>query len=174
MCDFGLIAGLASTAIGAMGAAQAGQAAQKSADYNAKVMQMNAQLNEKRAQDAMERGKIAEQQQQQKGAMAVARQKVGLASGNVDTSFGSPMDSIIDASVATQLDSLTVRSNTYREAHDYRVAAWNNNTQAELTRYEGKAKANEGYLSALGTVIGGAGDAYKSWKKSSSGVGSIA
>lgn len=174
MCDFGLIAGLASTAIGAAGAVQAGQAAQASADYNAKIMKMNAQINEKRAQDALERGKIAEQQQQQKGAMAVSRQKVALASGGVDTGFGSPLDSIVDASIASKMDSLTVRSNAYRENYDYRVQAANLNAQANLTRMEGKAKANEGYLSALGTVIGGAGDAWKNWKKSQSSVGSIA
>jgi hypothetical protein len=172
MCDISMILTLGSTLLGAAGAVQQGQAAAAQAEYSAKVQEMNATLSERRAKDAIERGEVEEQRKRQEVQKVIGQQKVAYAASGVDLSFGSPLDTIVDTAVMGELDALTIRSNTYREAYDRRVDAANQRSGAQMSRMEGKAAKTGSYLSAVGTVLGGAGKAYGQYKNPSS-VGSI-
>lgn len=171
MCDFGLITGAVSTLVGAAGAVQQGRAASQAADYNAKVSEMNATISEKRARDALERGQEEEQRKRQEIAQVQGRQRAVMSANGVDISFGSPMQAIVDTATLGEIDALTIRRNAAGEAYDYRVQAANGRADASLSRAQGANAAKAGYISAAGTLFGGAASTYKDYKKPS--IGSI-
>ena len=164
MCDLGIMLTLGSTLLGAAGQMQQANAASAAAKYNAQVAEMNAEISERRAKSVIEAGKSEEQQQRQKVQQLLGQQQAGMAASGVDITFGSPLDTIVDTAVMGELDALTIRTNTYREAYNARVDAANQRAGAELYRYEAKAARQGGYLGAAGTVLGGAGKAYQQWQ----------
>jgi hypothetical protein len=170
MCDLAIAMTLAASVIGGVGQIQQAQAQASAAEYNAKIGDMNAELAERRAKDAIERGTKEEQRKRQEVAQIKAKQQAAMAANGVDISFGSPLDTLVDTAVMGELDALTIRSNTYRESYDHRVDAVNKRSQANLSRMEADAAKTGGYIAALGTVVGGVGDAYGSYKKSRIGV----
>lgn len=169
MCDISLMIGLLGTVVSAAGQIQAAQAQSQAAEYNAKIGEMNARISERRARDAIERGKSEEQRKRLEVSRILGQQQTAMAANNVDLTFGSPLDTIVDTAVMGELDALTIRSNTYREAYDREVDAANQRAGAQLNRMEARAAKQGGYLSAFGTVLGGVGDAYKGYKQSTIG-----
>lgn len=165
MCDFGIIIGLASAAVGAAGSMQQAAAAKASADYNAQIAKQNARISQQRAHDAIERGKVAEQQKMGQNSQLLGKQRAALAANGVDLSFGSPLDLQVDTAVVAKTDALTIKTNAYREAYDHEIDAHNQTAQARLYRMQGNAAAQAGTIGAIGTVLGGAGDAWKSYAK---------
>ena len=164
MCDLSLLFTIGSTVVGAAGAIQQGQAAASAAKYNAQIGQMNAAISERRAKDAIERGADEEQKKRQQVQQILGQQQAAMAANGVDLTFGSPLDTITDTAVLGELDALTIRTNSYREAYDYRVQASNQRAGAQLSLMEGKAAKTAGYLDAFGTILGGAGKAYQGYK----------
>lgn len=164
MCDLSVALTIGSTLLGAAGAMQQGQAAQAASTYNAQVMDMNAVMSERRAKDAVERGAIEEQRKRQEVAKIKGAQTAAMAANGVDLTFGSPLDTLVDTAVMGELDALTIRTNTAREAYDYRVDAVNKRSGASLERMKGDSAATAGYLGAAGTVLTGAGKAYGGYK----------
>jgi len=160
MCDFGLVLTAASTLVGAAGQKQQADASAAASNYNSKVQDMNATLSERRARDALERGKLEEQQKRNEVAQISGRQKAGMAANGVDLSFGSPLDVLVDTATMGELDALTIRSNSAREAYDYRVQAVNGRADANLSRMNASATKKGGNLAAFGTLLSGAGKAY--------------
>jgi len=172
MCDISMIFGLVGSVISGVGQMQAANAQAKAAEYNAKVQDMNARIAERQARDAIERGQDEEQRKRMEVQRILGQQKAAMAANGVDLTFGSPMDVIVDTAVLGELDALTIRSNAYREAYQYRVDAANRRAGATMNRMEASAARTGGFLSAAGTILGGVGDAYKSYKKST--IGAIA
>lgn len=169
MCDLSIMLTLGSSIIGAAGQMQQAQAQASAAKYNAKVNEMNAQLAERRAKDALERGRAEEQRKRLEVQQLLGKQRAAMAANGVDLSFGSPLDTIVDTAVMGELDALTVRSNAYREAYDYRVQAVNQRAGATLNRMEARSATTGGYLGAMGTLLGGAGKAWGAYKQSTAG-----
>ncbi len=171
MCELATILTLGSTLLGAVGSIQQGQAAAKAAKYNNQVAQMNAQISERRAKDAVERGATEEQKKRQQVQQILGQQQAAMAANGVDLTFGSPLDTIVDTAVLGELDALTIRSNAYRESYDYKVQEANQRAGGQLALMEGKAAKTAGYLDGFGTILGGAGKAFKGY--SSSRIGAI-
>jgi hypothetical protein len=169
MCELGMILSLGSTLLGAVGSIQQANAQAAAAEYNAKIGEMNAQLSERRARDAIERGAAEEQRKRMEVARLQGQQKAAMAANGVDLGFGSPLDTIVDTAVLGELDALTIRTNAYRESYDRQVDAVNQRAGAELNRMEAKAAKTGGYLAAAGTVLGGVGNAYSSYRQSTMG-----
>jgi len=155
MCDVVTALMIGSTVMGGVSAVQQGNAAAASATYNAQVATMNAEIMDKNARDAIERGKIEEQQKRFEIAALTGRQRAAMAANGVDLSFGSPLDTIVDTAMLGELDALTIRSNAAREAYDYKVAGANNRADAALSTANAKSSKTGGYLSAFGTILGG-------------------
>jgi hypothetical protein len=164
MCDITLALTLGATLLGAAGTIQQGQATAAASEYNAKVGDMNARLSERRARDAIERGAAEEQKKRTEVQQILGEQRAASAANGVDLTFGSPLDTLMDTAMLGELDALTIRTNTYREAYDRRVDAANQRAGAELNRMEGRAAKTGSYLSAAGTILGGAGKAYGQYK----------
>lgn len=170
MCDITMALTLAATAIGAVGQVQQSQATAASNRYNAQVQEMNATLADRRAKDAIERGAAEEQRKRQQVAQIQGQQRAGMAANGVDLTFGSPLDTIVDTAVLGELDALTIRSNTYREAYDYQVQGVNARSGATMSRMAASSAETGGHLGAFGTVLGGAGKAYGQYRQGTIGA----
>lgn len=158
MCEPTTMLMIASTVIGGVGAIQQGNAAAAAGRYNAQVAEMNATLAERRAKDALERGAVEEQQKRAQVAQLQGRQKAAMAANGVDLTFGSPLDTLVDTAVLGDLDALTIRQNSAREAYDFRVQGMNARADAGLSRANARSAQTGGYLAAAGTVLGGGAD----------------
>lgn len=161
MCELTTLLMIGSTVMGGVSSIQQGNAAAASANYNAQVSDMNAKVADQNARDALERGKIEEQQKRQEVAMLTGRQKAAMGANGVDIGFGSPLDTLVDTAMLGEIDALTIRSNAAREAYGYNVQGANGRADAALSRSSAKGAKKGGYLSAFGTVLGGAGDVMK-------------
>lgn len=146
---------LLSAGVGAAGQIQQGQAQAQASKYNAKVAEMNATLADRKSRDALERGKIEEQNKRQEISQLQGRQKAAMAANGVDLTFGSPLDTMVDTATLGELDALTVRRNANREAYDYEVQGVNQRSGAALDRMNAKSATTGSYLAAAGTVLGG-------------------
>jgi hypothetical protein len=164
MCSLTLALTIGSTLLGAAGQVQQAQATAAADKYNAQVQEMNATLSERRARDAVERGQAEEARKRAEVSRILGQQKAAFAANGVDIGFGSPLDTIVDTATMGELDALTIRSNSYREAYDRRIDAVNQRAGASLSRMEAKNATTGGYLAAAGTVLTGAGKAYQQYR----------
>lgn len=160
MCDLLTALTLAGTALGAVGQVQQGKAAAQAARFNSKVADMNAEIAERQARDALERGKLEEQKKRTQVQQVLGRQKAAMAANGVDVGFGSPLDTLVDTATLGEVDALTIRSNAAREAYDYRVRGANGRAQAGLDRMNADASETAGYLGAAGTLLTGGAKAF--------------
>lgn len=165
MCELTTMLMLGSTVMGAAGAIQQGRAEQASANYNAKVMDMNAKIAERQARDAIERGQMEEQQQRMKTSQIIGQQRAAMAANGVDLGYGSPLDTLVDTATMGELDALTIRANTYREERDIRQQGLNSTAQASALRAGGANAARGGFMGAFGTVLGGGARAYSNYQQ---------
>lgn len=172
MCDVTMALAIGSTLIGAVGQVQQAQATAKANRYNAQVQNMNAKLADRQAKDAIERGQLEEQRKRQDVARIEGAQKASLAANGVDVTFGSPLDTLVDTAVAGELDALTIRTNSYREAYEHKVDAANKRAGAQLSMMSANSASAGGYLGAAGTILGGTSRALSDYKKST--IGAIA
>lgn len=164
MCELMTMLTLGSTLLGGVGAIQQGQAANASAKYNAQVADMNAQMADRAAKDALERGQLEEQKQRQRTAQLMGQQTAAMAANGVDLSFGSPLDTLVDTAMLGEMDALTIRTNTYREERDIRQQGANYRGQAAMERASGRSALTGGFLNAGGTFLGGGAKAYSTYK----------
>lgn len=141
---------IGSAVIGAYGAVRAGQAQSAQAKYMGRVAQQNA--------DAANQQGLAAQAAQRKDAM----RKLGLMQANygasgVDQSTGSPLDVFSDAVGQSTLDNLNVKYN-------YQLKALGYQNSAGLDSAASSDASTSGYLSAAGSLLGGAGKTYDRYK----------
>lgn len=176
MASAAATASLAASVIGAgmsaYGAIQQGQAARKQAEYQAAVSRNNALLAERQAQDAEQRGKVAEDAQREKIAGLLGTQRAMLAGTGFDLGDDTSASLLGDTAAAGELDALTIRNNAAREAYGYRTRGMNFNADADLSLARGRAAENAGYLSAAGTVLSSAGTVAGRWATMLDGGGS--
>ena len=165
MCELTTMLLIGSTVMGAAGAVQQGKAEQASANYSAKVADMNAKIAERQARDAVERGQQEEQQQRMKTSQIIGQQKAAMAANGVDLGFGSPLDTLVDTATMGELDALTIRANTYREERDIRQQGANSTAQASALRAGGSNARAAGNMSAFGTILGGGSKAYSNYRQ---------
>lgn len=188
------IGSLTSTLIGAgtsaIGAASQGRAQAQAAQYQAAVARNNQAVAEWQAQDALARGRVAEQNQRMKTSQFTGAQRAAAAASGVDVNSGSAADLQADAAMLGELDALTVRSNAGREAWGHRVNAANAGANAGMLDWQGKQARAAGDWTAVSSIIGGASSLADKWltfktkgvdpfkfggtKTSASGVGSKA
>src|SRR5476649_255 len=110
------LASMALTAGGAIisqaGQAQQAQAAAGEASYRAQVARNNQQVASWNAQRALQQGQVAEDQQRQKTAQAIASQRARSASQGADIGSGSDLDLVGDLARAGEFDADTIANDT--------------------------------------------------------------
>lgn len=169
----GMVASLASAAVGAVGAIQQGNAAAASAKYQAQVNENNAILAQRNAEDARKRGAVEEDEHRRKVAALQGRQTAVMAANGLDVTSGSPLDILADTGQMGELDALTIRNNSEREALGYQAQGMNFKAEANLDRMRGSAAKTAGTIGAVGSVVSGIGGVADKWYKMGSSVGKI-
>lgn len=168
MCDPGNLAiGLAmsalSTGASMYGQMQQGKAAQAQANYQAAVLRNNQQIAEYQAQDAEKRGKLAEQQHRLKVSQLAGRQRAVMAGNGVVVDQGSALDILGDTAELGELDALTIRSNSAREAYGFRVQGMGFASDAGLALARGASARSAGTTGAFTSLLSGAGSVAEKW-----------
>lgn len=149
--------------VSAFGALQAGQAQAGAAKFNSAVSKRNAAISRQNAQIVMQSGEAQAGIQEQKTRAVAGATKTNQAASGVDVNSGSAVDVQSSQAALGELDALTVRSNATREAYGYKVKATNEDAQSNLDDYEAKNDIQGSQIGAVGTFIGGAGDAASSY-----------
>lgn len=156
MCVPLAAAALAVTAVGvgvqAYGAYQETKAQNAAAEYNARILENNAQVARYQAADAKQRGEVAEKQfrlrlSQEKGAQ---RALYGASGAVVDS--GSALDVLEDTAAFGEFDALTIRHNAVLEAYGHETQSQNYVSQANLSRMQ---KRSAGFSAASTLLTGG-------------------
>jgi len=167
MCNPLAIVSIAFTAMGAMSQASGqraqGQAQKQTYDYKAQVNENNKQVSEWKAQDAVDRGYVREQEHRNKVSNLKGRQRAVLAASGVEVDTGSALDILEDTAALGELDALTIRSNAEREAYDYKVAGMNDGAQADVNRMSGENALAAGNMGARTSLLQGAGSVASKW-----------
>lgn len=158
-----LWASIASTVVAAGSAIASGVAQRNQARYQSAVAQNNAIVAEQNAAAELERGRRLEDAKRMETAQREGAIRAAVGSGGLDVNSGSPLRLQEDSALVGELDALTIRSNAERAARNYRIAGMNSNAQADLFRTAGSNALASGYLSAGGSIIGGASQIASRW-----------
>ena len=143
------IAMAAGATVSAGAAVYSGIQQKKAADYNAKMSEQNAKAIDVQTREAIRR------QPAQNRAILSAQRASALTSGVAET--GSTL--LVAMENARNLERNVTDIATQGNAQRY--AAMN---QATLSRFQGNAAMTSGILEGTGTLLSGAGQAYKAWK----------
>lgn len=160
-------ASLAATVLGgvtsAYGQIQQGKAAKSQADYEAAIQRNNAIRADFLAEDAIERGKINEQQQRLRGRLLIGQMRAVLASSGQVIDEGSAGQLIEDQAGISELDALNVRNIAKREAQGFRIQSTNFESSANLTRLSGESARRASRTAAAGTLLSSGGKVASKW-----------
>lgn len=132
--------------ISAYAAVRAGQAQSAQAKYTAKVAQQNADA-------ANQQGAAAAAAQHRDAVRKLGLMQANYGASGVDQSTGSPLDVFSDAVGQSTLDNLNTKYN-------YQLKALGYNNSATLDSAAASEATTSSYLSAAGSLLGGAGKAY--------------
>lgn len=159
MCDPVTALTVVSTAVGVAGSFMQAQAASAQASYEAQVAMANAEREQEQARESAEIGEATERDVRLAGNTAVARTRSALAANNMDTSFGSPLDTIITTSMEVERDAHRARRNTSAEFRDAIVRKYNFLNDASAARARGRNARTAGFVAGIGTALSGASSA---------------
>lgn len=146
---------IAGTALSAGSAIQQGQAASDAAEFNAKVNEQNAILADRRAKDAIERGKLAEEKAKRRSTIQQRQQEASFSASNLDIGFGSPLDVLVATATAGEMEAATTRANAEREAEDFQVQGVNSRNNAKLNKQSARNARTAGIFNAAGAAVDG-------------------
>lgn len=168
-----MYAGLGMSALSGVGSMlkqnQEIDASARAANYQAQVARNAQAVGEWQANDALARGKIAQQKQDMLGELKFGSAEAALASQGTDLS-GSAADILGDVKATNKLDSLTIGANAEREAFSHKVAALGAGSEASFASSRASALAGSEPLAMATTMIGTAGTVATKWYGYSKGI----
>lgn len=148
---------IASTAMQAIGSIQQGKAAQAEAEYNAKLSEHNAKVMQIQAQVEGQQTARREEAQRRQAREVMGRQAAGLAQAGVGFS-GSALDITEESAQAAELDALNIRYGGQLKAQGLLADAEMQRAQAAGQRFAGANAKRAGYIGAGSAILsGGAG-----------------
>lgn len=128
--------------------------------YQKAVLKHNASMADAEAQDAVDRGQVAEQRQRLATRQTIGSSRASLAAQGVDVSSGSAADVQASEAGLGELDALTIRNNAAREAWGYKVQATDLRRQGDLAAFSGDQAAAGYRAQGLSTLVTGAVNTY--------------
>lgn len=134
---------IAATAVKAIGAIQQGSAAKAAGDYNASMLEQSA---------AVERQQTAarEDAKRRETRMVLGSQRAAFAQSGGGLG-GSAADVMQQSAINAELDALTLR-------YEGDLRARGMQADATSERFAGKQAQRQGYFSAAGSILSGAGE----------------
>jgi len=157
---------LASTGLQAFGQHKQITAQNQANEYNAQVLRNNAALGEQsalleeqKAAQAREAGRVKEKGFRERAERLKGTQRTGFAASGVVVDEGSALAVAEDTAELTELDALNIRHNAELQAFDYevsarneRIGAGNLNEKADLLA----SRQRSSLLPVAGTLLSGA------------------
>lgn len=150
------MAALTAALIGLTAASTAMQysAAKSAGDYQQSVANVNADLDDLSAGDAIARGDKAAGAQHKKTKQLIGAQRAALGASGAAVNSGSAADLTADSKTLGALDALTIKSNAAREAFGYKVQGLNSRASGQFAHMESRAKMNSTLLTGGIQAIG--------------------
>lgn len=176
-----------SAVTGFIGAQQEGAQQQKQAEYQAAIQRNNAIIANQNAnvaldyaKDARLRGDMEAEQFSGKVRQLEGQQKAVLAANGVQVGAGTALDITAETKQIGQLDALTIRSNSEREALGFENQAVNFQAQsqnqaasANLSSFAGANAASAANGRAFSSLLSGAGSVAGKWYNFNQAGGSV-
>ena len=159
--SWSMIGTAASTAFSVYNAINQANGQSDMANYNAAVARNNATMAEYQAQDAISRGKKAEEEHTRKVAALVGTQRNSMAARGLDISEGTPLDIMSDTELLGSIDQSTIRNNAEKEAWSARVQSGNYANQAGM--YKLQADNASPLFAGTGSLLTGAASVADKW-----------
>lgn len=137
---------IASAVVSAAGAMSQAHAASAASNYNAQIATQNASA-------AAAQGQAASEAQARDSQRKIGSAIAAYGAAGVEAGAGSPSDVLADSSRQATLDNLSTQYN-------YKLKGLGYTDQAALDKSNASNATTSGYLSAAGSLIGGASKAY--------------
>lgn len=150
-------ASVGSAALGAAGSLMEGASSSQASMYRSAVASANARMAESQGINSLVAGAGEESRLRGKTGKLVAEQLATQAAGGVDTGVGTA-SLVRDVTEAEgELDALTLRYNASKQAHAFKMEAFNQDQQSLLEKRAAKTARMKSYLGAASSIIGGIG-----------------
>ena len=155
------------TGLSAYGKSKEANANRQAAEFNAAAYEENAKFAEYQADDAIRRGQIDVHRARLSTRQLIGQQRAAIGANNIRLDDGSALDIQMDAAMLGEMDAAVIRENANREAQGYRQQGVNYQGQAQVTRTG--ADNISPFLSAVPTVVAGAGAVSDRWLRYNTG-----
>ncbi len=134
-------------------------------DYQRTISEMNAQLANDQAEDAMKRGEGAVRQLDKETKQKIGAQRAALAASGVKVDSGSAAQIQQDTELLAVEDTRTIRNNAVREAWGFKQQASNLKSQGNFANITARSQANNTLLSGGMQATGNFMNAYGKYKE---------
>ena len=167
----GMGAAAAGGGVSALGSLFSGQAQSNMYNYQAGVALANAKVAKQDAQYALDSGEVEAQQAGMRGRFQQGATKVGIASGNIDTSTGSGSQVLKSETEVTQENEGVIRADAAKRAYGFEVGAAEDVAQSSADIAAGKTSVTAGDIGAVSTILSTAGNVSSKWLQASQAFG---
>ena len=157
----GLGLGAASTASQSYYAYQQAKAQNLAAEWNASIMESNAQLADIRAEQALERGEHNVALAKIQGTQQLESMRGAYAASGVKVDSGSALDTVAQQAGFNKYDQDMLKYNAELEAWGIRSDAANLRTQAQMTR----ATKQSPWTAATTTALSGTTNLFNQYRQ---------
>jgi hypothetical protein len=154
-------AGLAMSAASMIGG---GMAQKQQADYQAKAMQAQAEVENARAVQASEQAASQITKFDRQAAQLRGQQNAQMAASGLNMNSGSLMDIAVDTAGEQAIDRQNLAFQGKINQLGFENSANALTSQASMSRISGNNAMLGGVLSAGGSILGGAGDLYGKYR----------
>lgn len=167
MATVAAYAALAAAAVGAYSSYSSGQAAkaqaESQADYQTKMANYNAQVQENNAASIRDQTSAKEDAQRRMVRIQQGKERASIAQSGLSAT-GSLLDVYDQNAVFNELDILNTRYAGEMEARGLaaqsQVTRWQGATESGLSRAQGKNAQTAGYIGAASSLLNGASSYY--------------
>ena len=150
----------AGTAISAFGAIQQGRAAKAQGQFEAALLEQQADVTEQQAASERTAARQSEEDFRRQQSALMARRRAILGASGVDLSTGSPLLVSLDLARETELQALRIRSGGEIRGTRLEQQAGLQRGEAGLARLSGSAGQTAGFLRTGSTLLTGFGTTF--------------
>lgn len=135
------------------GAELQSQAFRAQARFRERISDMNREISENQAQDALIRGESATLKMRGQGRIIQGQQRVGYAAQGIDVDYGVAVDIQRETQDNIREDIFQIRNNAWREAWGYKMDAVSASMQGQLTSMASQSQANTTLLTGTNNAL---------------------
>lgn len=159
----GIGASLAGGLLSAYGSERAGQSQQQMYNYQARVAQINAQIDKQNADWERNKGEIEAIQYGLKAGQQYGQIVAAQGASNIDIATGSSAEVRRSQRVITAMDTAQIRTNAAKVAYDYDVKSAMDLNQSTLDVMAGQTAKIAGDIGAASSILGTVSSVSSKW-----------